>query len=389
MKWTTDGARIPIKSWCEEVENGAMKQAQNLASLPITFRHVALMPDCHVGYGMPIGGVIACQDAVIPNAVGVDIGCGMIAAQTNLPCSEMKRQVLQSIVHAASVQIPLGFEHHRQPQPWSGWDRAPLDSPPVRAELESARRQLGTLGGGNHFIEVQAGDDGLIWLMIHSGSRNFGLKIADHYHRMALRICDEHKVPLPDKDLAWLPRDAAKAREYLDAMNFALAFARENRARMMEVFSDIARQHTGCRIEQTLDIHHNYCAVEKHFGREVLVHRKGATSAMKGQTGIIPGSMGSSSYIVRGLGNPESFMSCSHGAGRRMGRNEACRSLSVAECDKAMAGIVHGQWSRDRKGHLDLSEAPQAYKNIDEVMASQSDLVEALVKLTPLGVVKG
>ena len=155
------------------------------------------------------------------------------------------------------------------------------------------------------------------------------------------------------------------------------------------IASEIVQRYTGCRMEQTIDIHHNYCAVENHFGREVLVHRKGATSAMKGQTGIIPGSMGSASYIVRGRGNPESFMSSSHGAGRCMGRNQACRSLSVEECNKAMAGIVHGQWSRDRKGHLDLSEAPQAYKDIDEVMAAQSDLVEVLVKLQPLGVVKG
>jgi tRNA-splicing ligase RtcB len=206
---------------------------------------------------------------------------------------------------------------------------------------------------------------------------------------MALRICEDHKESLPDKELAWLPRDTVKAQEYLSAMNFALTFARENRARMMEVFSAIARRYVNGKVEQTIDIHHNYCAVEKHFGREVLVHRKGATSAMKGQTCIIPGSMGTPSYIVRGLGNPESFMSCSHGAGRCMGRNQACRTLSVEECNKAMNGIVHGQWSRDRKGHLDLSEAPQAYKNIDEVMAAQSDLVEVLVKLRPLGVVKG
>jgi len=389
MKWVKAGARLPIKSWCERIENQAMKQAENLAALPVTFKHVALMPDCHVGYGMPIGGVIACQDAVIPNAVGVDIGCGMHAVQTNMPCSEMTHELIEGIVHAVRVRIPLGFEHHKQPQPWGGWDTAPLDSPPGRTELNSARRQLGTLGGGNHFIEVQAGDDGLIWLMIHSGSRNFGLKIAEYYHKMALRVCEDHKEPLPDKELAWLPRDTSKAQEYLSAMNFALAFAKENRAHMMESFSEIVRRLTSCRIEQALDIHHNYCAVEKHFGREVLVHRKGATSAVKGQAGIIPGSMGSSSYVVRGLGNPESFMSCAHGAGRRMGRNEACRTLSVDDCNRAMAGIVHSQWSRDRKGHLDLSEAPQAYKDIDEVMAAQSDLVEILVKLKPLGVVKG
>ncbi|OGV61262.1 MAG: hypothetical protein A2283_07325 [Lentisphaerae bacterium RIFOXYA12_FULL_48_11] len=389
MEWERTDKRIPIKSWCKAVESGALEQAENLAELNVTYKHVALMPDCHVGYGMPIGGVIACIDAVIPNAVGVDIGCGMLAAETDFEAEGLTTGLIKEIMGEVRGVIPAGFDHHKQPQNWDGWKSAPVECPPVGQELESAKRQLGTLGGGNHFIEIQEGDDGLVWLMIHSGSRNFGLKIAEYYHRVAQRLCEKHDVPLTSGDLAWLPKNSSEADEYLAAMNFALRFAARNRELMMERFSEIVCHRAHCHVTQMINIHHNYCAAERHFGREVLVHRKGATSANKGQMGIIPGSMGTSSYIVRGKGNPESFMSCSHGAGRTMGRNEACRKLSVEECDKAMEGIVFGRWSKDRKGRLDLSEAPQAYKNIDEVMTSQSDLVEIVAKLKPLGVIKG
>lgn len=389
MKWIKDTKRLPIRSWCEQVEAGAMEQAVNLAELAVTFRHVALMPDCHVGYGMPIGGVIACERAVIPNAVGVDIGCGMTAVQTDLPVEEMRKNEIRDILNAVRRAVPVGFEHHKTEQKWDGWRSAPEQSPPVRQELDSAKRQLGTLGGGNHFIEIQAGDDGLVWLMIHSGSRNFGLKVAEHYHDIAVRLCHKHQLELTSKDLAYLPADSEEAKEYLAAMDFALRFARRNRELMMERFAEIVCTSWGCRTGQTINIHHNYCAEEKHFGRQVYVHRKGATSARPGETGIIPGSMGTSSYIVRGRGNQESFMSCSHGAGRQMGRNEACRRLSLEECNRAMDGVVFGRWSTDRRGKLDLSEAPQAYKDIDEVIAAQDDLVEVLVKLRPLGVIKG
>jgi tRNA-splicing ligase RtcB (3'-phosphate/5'-hydroxy nucleic acid ligase) len=388
MKWVKEGGRIPIKSWCEKVEPGAMSQAENLATLPVTFKHVALMPDCHVGYGMPIGGVIACQEAVIPNAVGVDIGCGMLAMQTDLSADQMPKDLISEILRGVRAVIPVGFEHHKRPQDWDGWKTAPLESPPVRQELDSARRQLGTLGGGNHFIEIQLGDDENIWLMIHSGSRNFGLKIAEHYHRLAQRLCEKENIELPSRDLAWLPRESSEADEYLAAMDFALRFARRNRELMMERFSEITCAKAGCRTREPINIHHNYCAKENHFGREVLVHRKGATSARKGEMGIIPGSMGTPSYIVRGLGEPESFMSSSHGAGRVMGRNEACRRFSQEECDKAVGDVVHW-WGRDRKGRPDLSETPQAYKDIDQVMADQTDLVQIVTKLRPLGVVKG
>jgi len=255
--------------------------------------------------------------------------------------------------------------------------------------LESARTQLGTLGGGNHFLEIQTGDDGHVWMMLHSGSRNFGLKIAEYYHSMAVRFCEKQNVRLSSKDLAYFPADSEEGRNYLAAMTFAMAFARQNRELMMARFTEVAGNILKTRVVRSINIHHNYCRKEQHFSRELYVHRKGATSARKGEWGVVPGSMGTASYVVQGLGNPDSFESCSHGAGRCMGRNQANRHLSEEECTRSMNGIVFGRWSRDRKGKVDLSEAPQAYKPIDEVMAAQSDLAAIMVRLKPVGVIKG
>lgn len=392
MKWINKNNRLPILSWCERVEPEALAQAQNLANHPVTFRHIALMPDCHSGYGMPIGGVIACENAVIPNAVGVDIGCGMCAIQTTHEASAMDEGTIKAILGRLRKQIPVGFDHHKHDQPWDGFDNAP-DAAIIQQELKSARKQLGTLGSGNHFIEIQAGSDSFVWLMVHSGSRNFGYKIAREYNAVAERICEKYessKVPLKGGNgLAFLLIKIQKAQEYIQAMNFALAFARENRRLMMARVKTAAQEVLDCDFTEEINIHHNFAALEKHFGKKVWVHRKGATQAEKGQMGIIPGSMGTASYIVRGLGNPQSFRSCSHGAGRIVSRGEFNRTHTVEECDKAMHGIVYGRWNKDRKGRYDLSEAPQAYKDIDEVIASQDDLVEVVVKLLPLGVMKG
>jgi len=394
MKWRKkeDGWRVPILSWCEDVEEGALEQARNLATHPVVFHHVALMPDCHLGYGMPIGGVIACENAVIPNAVGVDIGCGMAAVQTDLRNEDIHAIRIKEILFQLGLRIPVGFEHQIEDQEWNGFDDAP-DIPIVQQELPSARKQLGTLGGGNHFIEIQAGDDGHIWLMLHSGSRNFGYKIAKTYNKKAMELCTRWHSQLPpghgEDSLAFLPIGSSEAREYIEAMNFALAFARANRDAMLVVFKDIFQVATGGKFEQEINIHHNFAALENHFGKNVWVHRKGATQAREGQFGIIPGSMGTSSYIVRGLGNAESFESCSHGAGRASGRAAFCRTHTVAECEKSMEGIVFGGWGKTRKGEPDISEAPGAYKPIDEVIEAESDLVEVVVKLRPLGVLKG
>ena len=405
MKWVKfdDSMRIPIKSWCEEVEPDALKQAKNLAAHPVTFHHVALMPDCHVGYGMPIGGVIDCEDAVIPNAVGVDIGCGMVAVETNVSAehfADMSKR--HAVMNTVKSLVPAGEgSSHRSPAEWDGFEQY-LKSlkgekhPSWPSALDCCN--LGTLGGGNHFIEMQKDEAGMIWLMIHSGSRNLGYRIDSFYHAQAKKLNQQSRVELPDSDLAFLPVESEEGRSYIRDMNFALRYALENRHRMMRSFKQALTDAAGKVVfKQEVNIHHNYAAYEEHFGRKVWVHRKGATSAREGEIGIIPGSMGTSSYIVRGLGNPESFMSCSHGAGRRMGRNEACRSLSVGDCDKAMAGIAFDRWSKFRskwkkggdKGLLDLGEAPLAYKDIDEVIKAELDLVEPIVKLSPLAVTKG
>ena len=412
MKWEKfdEGWAMPVKSWCENCEEGAVKQAVNLAHHPALVHHVALMPDAHQGYGMPIGGVVAAKGAVIPAAVGVDIGCGMIATETDIPAeafAEMSfRRAFQEKLKA---RIPVGEGvSHKTTQSWDGFEEYTANNG-MRSDLWPSkldRMNLGTLGGGNHFVELQRStpvDGGAgepeggakVWLMIHSGSRNLGKRIEEHYHRIAARMCERFHTPLPDKDLAFLPIDEPTGHDYFTDMLFALRYAKENRRRMMEMMkATLAEFVPGANFVRTIDIHHNYAAFEEHFGEKVCVHRKGATSAKLDEIGIIPGSMGTASYIVRGLGNHDSFMSCSHGAGRRMSRIAASTTLTVEECDKAMDGIVCERWHKYKgfgkaKGRLDLSEAPQAYKDIEDVIASELDLVEPLVRLVPLASLKG
>jgi tRNA-splicing ligase RtcB len=353
------------------------------------------MPDCHVGYGMPIGGVAACRDAVIPNAVGVDIGCGMCAVQTGFPAGECTRRQIAECLERVRQSVPLGEGHgHRRPQKWDRFAELPGWLEARTREL--ALRNLGTLGGGNHFIEMQAGNDGLLWLMLHSGSRNLGYRIAEHHHKIAVARCSRQGVALPTHDLAYLDADSKAGQAYLHDMNLALDYALENRRRMMAVFKEAVRRTcTSVTFRKEINIHHNYAALEEHFGEKVWVHRKGATSARAGEEGIIPGSMGTSSYIVAGKGHADSFTSCSHGAGRTLGRMAASRTLDKAACDEAMKDIVFSGWhplrgrGRKARGMLDLSEAPQAYKDIDEVIEAERDLIEPVVKLRPLGVLKG
>jgi tRNA-splicing ligase RtcB len=373
--------KIPIKLWLEEIEETALKQAKNLANLPHAYSWVAVMPDAHPGYGMPIGGVLATEGIIVPNAVGVDIGCGLRAVKTSL--TQIDQATLKAIMSEIGKTVPVGFRHHREPQEWIGFREAP-DLKIIQQELGSARRQLGTLGGGNHFIEILKGNDGFIWLMLHSGSRNFGLKTAAFYHQKAKELSYRWAKDLPDRDLAFLPLESRPGQEYFTAMNYCLRFAKANRELMMKRLEDIVIRLTQAVMLERIDIHHNYAALEKHFDQQVLIHRKGATLASQGLTGIIPGSMGTASFIVEGLGNPESFTSCSHGAGRQMGRNEARRVLSLAQEQQKMAGIIHClQTVRD------LDEAPGAYKDIAEVMQQQKDLVKIKVRLFPLAVIKG
>ncbi len=415
MKWEkidNDWA-LPVKSWCADCEEGAVKQAANLARHPALYHHVALMPDAHQGYGMPIGGVVAAANAVIPAAVGVDIGCGMIAAETDIPAERFAEMSLRrAFQERLKERIPVGEGvSHKTAQNWEGFEEYTANNG-MRSDLwptKLDRMNLGTLGGGNHFIELQkttllrdpgsAAEGGRheskVWLMIHSGSRNLGKRIEEHYHRIASRLCTRFRVPLADPDLAFLPIEEKDGHDYFTDMLFALRYAKENRRRMMEAMKETLLEFAPeANFPRTVDIHHNYAACEEHFGKKVFVHRKGATSAKLDEIGVIPGSMGTASYIVRGLGNPESFMSCSHGAGRRMSRVAASTTLTVEECDKAMDGIVCERWHKYRgfgkaKGRLDLSEAPQAYKDIEDVIASERDLVEPLVRLVPLASLKG
>lgn len=381
MKQVIATEKIPIKLWLDNIENGALKQAKNLANLFFARKWIALMPDCHQGYGMPIGGILATDDIIVPNAVGVDIGCGMIA--TKLSLTEINHDLVKIIIDDIKNTIPVGFKHNEEDQFWLGFDFAP-DLSIIQQELKSARKQLGTLGGGNHFIEIQYGSDGHVWVMIHSGSRNIGLKVAKEYHSKAVDICERWNSDIPTRDLAFLPMESQYGQDYYKAMNFCFRFAHANRRLMMKKVIAIIQDRISTNIEHTLNISHNYAAIENHFGKEMLIHRKGATRALKGQYGIIPGSMGTNSYIVEGTGNPLSFMSCSHGAGRKMGRNEAKKKLNLEEEQRKMQGIVNNLNSVKR-----LDEAPGAYKNIETVMKDQEDLVKTKVILTPLGVVKG
>ena len=400
MKWIKqeESFRIPVKSWCEEVEPGAMAQAANLAAHPALVRHVALMPDCHQGYGMPIGGVVAAKDAIIPSAVGVDIGCGMVAVETGVPAERLaSMEFRRAIQEKLKTRIPVGEGvSHPVAQEWEGFESY-LDHNGQVSDFANTldRKNLGTLGGGNHFIEIQKSDAGFVWLMIHSGSRNLGKRIEEFYHRRARKLNERYRVKLPDPDLAFLPIEEAEGHGYFRDMFFALRYAAENRRRMMAVMKETFAEFVPeCPFLREVNIHHNYAAFEEHFGETLCIHRKGATSAKLDEIGIIPGSMGSASYIVRGLGNPDSFHSCSHGAGRRMSRIAASTRLTVEECDEAMEGIVCERWHAVRKfgkhrNLLDLSEAPQAYKPIDEVIDAERDLIEPLVRLTPLAVLKG
>lgn len=377
-----------ILSWCDNPEKGAIQQAMNISQHPWLVGNVCLMPDTHEGYGMPIGGVVALDDAICPNMVGVDIGCGMLAVKTSL--KEIITEQLQKIVDGIKEKIPVGFTHHSEKQDHiifshGLWNNTLLV---CQKEFEKAKYQLGTLGGGNHFIEIQKGDDGHIWFMIHSGSRNLGKQVADYYINAAKVLCQRWKYDKLIKDeLCVLPLGTAEFEKYNKDMSLCLAFSNANRdlmaKRIKETFADIIGD---VDFEQPINIQHNYAALENHYGKNVWVHRKGATLAREGIIGIIPGSQGTSSYIVEGKGNKASLCSCSHGAGRRMSRKYARENLDL-ENEKMLLekrGIIHSINSVE-----DLDEASSAYKNIDDVMEQQKDLVNIKVKLEPLAVVKG
>ena len=388
MKQIINTEHIPIKLWLDDIEEGALKQAHNLSNLPFAFKHVALMPDSHEGYGMPIGGVLATKGVIIPNAVGVDIGCGMCAVKTNF--NGIKVETIKQIMSGKRNRIPLGVNHHKKRKDESLMPEVDIvEGGVVEKQYQSALKQLGTLGGGNHFIEIQKGSDGYIWIMVHSGSRNIGLKVAEYYNRQARKLNERWFSGInPKWDLAFLPIEEPLAKDYMNEMKYCVEFAFASRKLMMQEIKEVFSEEFGDRFAELefINIAHNYGAWENHFGENVIVHRKGATRAYEGEIGIIPGSQGTKSFIVQGKGNPESFKSCSHGAGRVMSRKKAIRELDLdAEIAKLdQKGIIHGIRHKS-----DLDEASSAYKDIDVVMQNQNDLVDILVELTPLAVVKG
>ena len=381
----------PVKIWTDNVEESAMRQIENLTTLPFLFHHPAIMPDVHAGMGMPIGGVLACNDAVIPNAVGVDIGCGMCAVKTSWKLENITPEVLRKkIMRGIRKRIPLGMDHHKEPQ-----DEAYLPTGHdidktviVKQRHISITKEVGTLGGGNHFIELQKDEEGTLWIMIHSGSRNLGARVGEHYNKIARDLNEKwHSVVKPELRLSFLPRGTKEFEMYWNEMRFCIDFAFCNRRLMMQRIEEvIADALPGIEFEPMINIAHNYAAFEHHYGEDVIVHRKGATLAREGIVGIIPGSQGTASYIVEGLGNPESFYSCSHGAGRVMSRTAAIKTLDMAAevAQLEAKGIVHAIRCQD-----DMQEASGAYKDIETVIKNELDLVKIKTRLLPIAVIKG
>ena len=389
-----DGALV--KAWTVGVPFDEKTEAQllKLASLPFAHRWVAAMPDAHLGKGATVGSVIATHGAIVPAAVGVDIGCGMMAARTSLTASQLPDS-LASLRSAIEKAVPAGFGLWHQDAPanviaaWStlanGLARIEAKHPPVRGD--SAVKQLGTLGSGNHFIELCADEEERLWVMLHSGSRGVGNRIGSFFIERAKEEMRRYFVPLPDADLAYLVEGTTGFDDYMEAIGWAQDYARVNREVMMEaVLGALAGSQQlppFVANEEVVACHHNYVAREHHYGKDVLVTRKGAVRAAKGELGIVPGSMGAKSYIVRGLGHPESFESCSHGAGRKLSRGDAKRKFTVQ--DHALA-TAHVECRKD-EGVID--ETPMAYKSIDDVMKAQADLCEIAHTLRPLICVKG
>jgi tRNA-splicing ligase RtcB (3'-phosphate/5'-hydroxy nucleic acid ligase) len=389
-----EGKTVPVKLWTNvaEIESTALDQLRNIASLPWVAHHVAVMPDVHFGKGATVGSVVAMRGAVAPAAVGVDIGCGMAAVKTNLLAKRLPDD-LKKIRLAIEQAIPVGFNKHDTPA-YEAMPDALRDearglmarfgelTPEVKTLAGNSRIQLGTLGGGNHFIELCLDTDDSVWLMLHSGSRNIGKTLAEVHMTEARKL--GHNAGLPDRDLAVFLAGTPEMAAYRRDLYWAQEYARLNRAVMLELYKDVLRGFfPSINFEDAVFCHHNYVAEEHHFGEELFVTRKGAIRAGKGELGIIPGSMGTKSYIVRGLGNPESFSSASHGAGRKMSRNKAKERFTVRDLEEQTKGVE----CRKDRGVLD--EIPKAYKDIDKVMANQADLVEVVAQLKQVLCVKG
>jgi len=388
--------KVPVKIYSDDVEHQALQQLSNLAQLPIIYSHIAAMPDVHAGIGATVGSVIPTKSAIIPAAVGVDIGCGMNAVRLTLKASQLPDN-LHRIRNLIEAVIPLGFDMHKSDKARNSTIRALapgldqiLERHPKIANLQKKAyqtwvRQIATLGGGNHFIELCLDENQDVWVMLHSGSRGIGNAIGRYFIELAKKDMRQHMANLPDKDLAYFSEGAQHFDDYVSAVHWAQDYAMANRREMMMLIMEALRKElTQFGVsKEAINCHHNYVAVEEHFGQKVFITRKGAIRAGEGELGIIPGSMGAKSFIVRGKGDQQSFCSCSHGAGRRMSRTQAKKQFSLADMEQQTSGVE----CRKDKGVID--EIPSAYKDIDQVMDNQSDLVEVVHTLKQVLCVKG
>ena len=376
----------------EQIEDSARQQIDNLAGMPFIFRHIAVMPDCHFGMGATVGSVIPTRGAIIPAAVGVDIGCGMIAVKTPLRRSDLPDD-LSDIRKAIEHQVPLSAGHYNRSIKKTARPR--LEQLEAKAaELERLdfynkiaknwRKQLGSLGSGNHFIEIVLDEDGYAWAFLHSGSRGVGNRLAEHHIRIAKKLMEKWYITLPDVDLAYLVEDTPEFDDYMADLEWAQEFALLNREEMMERIIKILQYRCGDFEEvDRIQCHHNFTKREHHFGKNILVSRKGAIEAREGQAGLIPGSMGTRSYVVRGKGDAESFNTAPHGAGRRMSRGQARKTFTMDDFDRDLAGI------EVNRSEAFLDELPGAYKDVDLVMEQSSDLVEIVHTFRQIVNVKG
>jgi tRNA-splicing ligase RtcB len=388
--------RVPVKIWTDDVDERSKAQLTNVAGLPFIHHHVAAMPDVHLGRGATIGSVIATHQAIIPAAVGVDIGCGMVAAQLSITANELDEKALKKVFDQITRDVPVGRNEHADnrilveaARPFEPGLKALTDKHPqllkAFGKFSKWTNQMGTLGGGNHFIEVCLDENDQVWVMLHSGSRGIGNAIATHFIQLARQDMERLMIQLPDHDLAYFSEGSEYFADYVAAVHWAQEYAMQNRQSMLDlVLAALARHLPPFSVTtEAVNCHHNYVAREYHYGADVWVTRKGAIRAREGDLGIVPGSMGTRSYIVRGKGNPESFCSSAHGAGRRMSRTEAEKQFTQADLVQQTAGVIC------RKDKRVIDEIPGAYKDIDQVMANQRDLTEILHTLKQVVCVKG
>ena len=386
-----------IYHWTDNVpvEPEAWNQMCLMSDLPVVFKHIAIMPDCHVGKGALVGSVIPTKNAIIPSAVGVDIGCGMMAVRTTLTANDLP-DTLKQIREAIENEVPCGEgraydkSSSKRTNMWNlhfneYYDYIIKKYPKIEPRNFYPSTQLGTLGGGNHFIELCLDENNDVWIMLHSGSRGIGNKIGNQFIYEAKEYCAKNHIELVDRDLCWLTEGTEVFTDYVQSVTFSQEYARINRELMMEGVISVLKEHfpTFALTKMAVNCHHNYVELENHYGEDVFVTRKGAVSAREGQLGIIPGSMGAKSFIVRGKGNAESFHSCSHGAGRRMSRSAAKKIFTLEDHARATEGV------ECRQDMSVLDETPMSYKSIDDVMSAQEELVDVVHTLKQVVCVKG